>query len=1250
MPRLSYGPTVKARVLQVLEMLLDYANDALEIGEIRDLDCHWQVDNDTPPRLLVRTTLRSLLQLSQQTHTPKPLTKVQIRDALRDYLADFLGVLHDCRVHARGSEHWHFELYLWSRDIDENLRKASDLWDQQHPKHNHLSPAQASPPALLPKPERPIGVPFQVPPLPFYFVERPEHQTAVKQILLENTANHAGTLVVSAIYGLGGIGKSVLAMKLAHDPEVLARYSDGVLWTTLGQQPDILAFLSHWIQELGDHSYQPITETAASAHLRTLLADKRMLLVVDDVWDPEHAEHFRVGSSNCCVLITTREARIPQARRYPLDVMSPEQSLALITQKLARPLDEQEQQQALLFADRVGYLPLALELTASQIEDGVTWSELLEDFQTEVVRLETLDVYSQDDIPEDAKRRKYSLTACFQLSLKQLSPEQLQQFAWLGVVPEDVTLTQEMAMTLWQVSQRAAGAILRTFSAKALLLKSGQQSGQRATYRMHDLMHDLAQTLLISPQYPEQAGDLLGLGLTRAGAHRQLIERYRKKTQNGLWHTLPDDGYIHAHLTWHLEQAEQFDQIHQLLQEETPEGRNGWYEACFALEQTANFIKDIARAWRLAQDLYEESPAEAIALQCRYALIKTSSNSLARNFPPELVAVLVEVGAWSPAQGLAHVQRLHHPWQRLETLEALLPQLPDSLLEVALQVCNGIQDEGCRAMALISLAIRLPSLHCIGKELADKISDPYVKGLAWIRLAIQDSRLFGKAISILKDIPRTKQRALALKEISQVVPENLLSNLLQATREFESPRLSCPYAISIGALASRMPDLKHEIHEIALPRAISISDPYLRVLALSSIAPHLPELWTEIISSISRIKQENLQADVLEDLISEIPEKWINDVITIVNDFDFDTNKGRLFGILSKRRKELWHEAVKMTRPLKDRRNQILFFEKFPSYIDFHSKFDSDLFQVFSNICDKSLALLVLAKKDLRYWHQGLDCARRIDDHYQRAIILKYFITDDPTLWIEVLETIKKIQGPLYRAHAIAKISAEKKTLENSQFCLEFLRTIDRIWYTSSKAEYLYTFADRIPKSCIYKAVEIAQTLVGIERSLALSGFLLASPEIANEARNAYEYYDFKNSPEHYKALILGGIALESPEIWTDVFIDILSIRSDWSKAQAVKLIASKVPQNFLNIALDISLSIESEYCKARALFALIPHLSLDKSDLNQFHEILSSLSYLKRSSLLLLLPLLMEMINNLGSEDALVQTIYAVRDVCSQW
>jgi hypothetical protein len=66
---------------------------------------------------------------------------------------------------------------------------------------------------------------------------------------------------------------------------------------TLGQTPDLLPLLNGWIVALGDRDYRPTTEAAASSHLRTLLYDKTMLLVVDDVWQVEHLDWFRVGGS-----------------------------------------------------------------------------------------------------------------------------------------------------------------------------------------------------------------------------------------------------------------------------------------------------------------------------------------------------------------------------------------------------------------------------------------------------------------------------------------------------------------------------------------------------------------------------------------------------------------------------------------------------------------------------------------------------------------------------------------------------------------------------------------------------------------------------------------------------------------------------------------------------------------------------------------------------------------------------------------
>ena len=643
---------------------------------------------------------------------------------------------------------------------------------------------------------KPLGIPFQMPPLPEHFVERPEYQEKVKACLLSTDPKVSGTLVVSAIYGLGGIGKSVLATKLAHDENVQARFADGILWATLGQTPDLLPLLSGWIQALGDMDYKPTATAAASSHLRTLLYDKKALLVVDDVWHPEHLEPFRVGGNDCCVLVTTREARITDAHRYDLDVMSPKQALALMTQKLSEPLSATEEEQALSFADRVGFLPLALELAATQIEEGVSWEELLEDFRAEVVRLEGLDLYGKDDIPDDAKRRKYSLLACFNLSLKQLSTEQLRQFAWLGIVPEDVNLTQNMATTLWQVTPRQAGSILRTFRAKALLLPGAKQAGKQQAYRLHDLMHDLAQRLLTSPPHAPREGDLSGLGLTKAEAHDQLLEHYRAQTQHSQWHTLQDDGYIYAYLTWHMQQAKRPDEVHQLLQETNGAGRNGWYEACDAIGKPAGFVNDLARAWELAEEAYERSPATALARLFRYALIRTSLNSLASNVPAELLGALVEKHIWQPAQGLAYAQQTQNPWQRAACISTLVPYMPESLLPEVLKTIYQIQDAAYRSFVLAELAKRFPEywpevLSTIGQIQDRQGSDRHrEEGFSYRAFALGmllehlPPELLPEALEITRQISAESDRASALSELAKQLPPKLLIQAVDICETF----------------------------------------------------------------------------------------------------------------------------------------------------------------------------------------------------------------------------------------------------------------------------------------------------------------------------------------------------------------------------------------------------------------------------------------------------------------------------------
>ncbi|MFN5971600.1 MAG: NB-ARC domain-containing protein [Microcystis sp.] len=782
----------------------------------------------------------------------------------------------------------------------------------------------------------------QAPPKPSYFVERPEVSIELKKLLLSEITEKTGTLVISAIYGLGGIGKSTLAAALAQEKEVQAYFPDGIFWATLGQQPDILSFLHGWIQALGDYNFKPTGIDAASLHLRTLLADKKALLVVDDLWNVEDIDPFRVAVNQCKLLVTTREVPVKGAIRYDLDVMTESQSLALLTGYLKQELNLPDQKQAKILAKIVGYLPLALELTAAQIEDNIYWAELIEDLRSEIAHLEILDRLEAGDTANEEKRKHYSLIACFNLSLKRLNGQRLRQFSWLGVLPDDVTITEKMATTLWDCPVREARQTLRYLRSKALLL-TGVSSELLTSYRVHDLLHDLARNLILASPHPETDYQLPGLGLSMAEAHQQLLQRYQKQIKRSPltplekggkevevplekerspltplekggkevevplskgdlggsnWHTLADDGYIYNHLLWHLEKAGQIAQIHLLLREETAEGHNGWYSQCEREGKTAIFIKDVSRAWQLAEEHFIENPSQSIALQVRYALITTSLNSLATNIPPELIAALIKHEIWTPAQGLVYVRQSQDSSKQAEGLEKITPYLPPTLLPEALEIARGIGNEYSRARALTGLAPHLPeSLLPEALEIARGIGYGDSLARALIGLAPYLPEVLPEALEVARGIGDKYNRARALTGLAPHLPESLLPEALEIARMIGDgdyraealtglaphlPESLLPEALEIArgignenyraeALIGLAPHLPEVLPE-ALEVARGIGSKYNRARALIGLAPYLPEVLPEALEVARRIGDESNRAEALTGLAPYLPE------------------------------------------------------------------------------------------------------------------------------------------------------------------------------------------------------------------------------------------------------------------------------------------------------------------------------------------------------------------------------------------
>ena len=171
-------------------------------------------------------------------------------------------------------------------------------------------------------------IPYLAPSLPPHHVPREAELAELRALLLGEERQVA----VTALRGMGGVGKTTLAIALCHDRQVIDAFPDGVLWATLGPQTDILSAQAAWGQALGhDLSSLPDAE-ARAGRLRSLLNDRCCLLVLDDVWDTAHLPALQVGGSGCATLVTTRERKVAQkvGIAQDLDVLEPEQAIALL--------------------------------------------------------------------------------------------------------------------------------------------------------------------------------------------------------------------------------------------------------------------------------------------------------------------------------------------------------------------------------------------------------------------------------------------------------------------------------------------------------------------------------------------------------------------------------------------------------------------------------------------------------------------------------------------------------------------------------------------------------------------------------------------------------------------------------------------------------------------------------------------------------------------------------------------------------
>ena len=184
---------------------------------------------------------------------------------------------------------------------------------------------------------------------------------------------NGGSVALTALNGLPGVGKTALSIALAHDSELRANFQDGILWAGLGPNPNISGLLSRWGTLLGISTTE-MTEISSveewAKTLRAAIGSRRMLLVIDDAWKLEEALAFKVGGLNCAHLVTTRFPNIATHMTVDgatlIQELNEIESMELL-RRLAPGVVDREAQKAADLVNAVGGLPLALTLMGNYL-------------------------------------------------------------------------------------------------------------------------------------------------------------------------------------------------------------------------------------------------------------------------------------------------------------------------------------------------------------------------------------------------------------------------------------------------------------------------------------------------------------------------------------------------------------------------------------------------------------------------------------------------------------------------------------------------------------------------------------------------------------------------------------------------------------------------------------------------------------------------------------------------------------------
>ncbi len=357
---------------------------------------------------------------------------------------------------------------------------------------------------------------FQLPPDAAHFIGRQDELTQLLAALDPHRSDRPAAIVVSAIAGKGGVGKTALALRAAH--RLAAAYPDGQLYVDLrgleAQPLEPADVLAGFLRALGvdQHAISDRLEDRLNLY-RSRLAGRRVLIVLDNAASEAQVRPLLPGSSSCAVIVTSRRqlVALESTESISVEVLDSDEALELLAKIIGTGRAAAEPEAAAQIVRYCGYLPLAVRVAGARLVARRHWrladmAALLGDERRRLRELRAGDL---------------EVRASFVVSYNGQDEIHQRAFRRLGLL-QVTDFPAWNAAAVLDVSPETGEELLEDLCEAQLVEIAGRTRSDATRYRFHDLLRDFARECAEAAETPQATRSAIERVL---GGYLRLAER-----------------------------------------------------------------------------------------------------------------------------------------------------------------------------------------------------------------------------------------------------------------------------------------------------------------------------------------------------------------------------------------------------------------------------------------------------------------------------------------------------------------------------------------------------------------------------------------------------------------------------------------------------------------------------------------------------------------------------------------------------